>query len=63
MNLKCVVAFGNFVPGDEVDVPDGAIFDHAYFEEVSTTKDDTAKDEAQMETDGAPAKTLKGGDK
>lgn len=31
MLLVCVNAFGNFVPGDEVEVPDGALFDTAYF--------------------------------
>lgn len=32
MKLRCHNAFGNFVPGDEVEVPDGAGFDHYYFE-------------------------------
>jgi hypothetical protein len=32
MILVCVHAFGNFVPGDELEVPDGAVFDSAYFE-------------------------------
>ena len=50
MNLKCVRAFGNFVPGDEVEVPDGAIFDHYYFEEVPVPAPVTTK-------------TPKGGDK
>lgn len=31
MKLKCVRAFGNFVPGDVVEVPDGAKFDDYYF--------------------------------
>ena len=60
MNLKCIVAFGNFVPGDELEVPDGALFDHFYFKEVVST----ANAEARMENDGAPAtpvKTPKGG--
>jgi hypothetical protein len=30
--LKCSRPFGNFNPGDEVEVPDGAEFDHAHFE-------------------------------
>lgn len=34
MVLKCIVRFGNFVPGDEVEVQDGAIFDKHYFEAV-----------------------------
>lgn len=32
MLLRCVRPFGNKTPGDEVEVPDGAIFDHVYFE-------------------------------
>ena len=32
MLLRCTNAFGNAEPGDEVEVPDGAIFDTAYFE-------------------------------
>jgi hypothetical protein len=32
MVLRCIHAFGRFVPGNEVEVPDGAVFDHAYFE-------------------------------
>ena len=31
MILVCVNLFGNFEPGDEVIVPDGAEFDHAFF--------------------------------
>ena len=31
MLLRCVNAFGNFAPGDEVEVPDDALFDTAYF--------------------------------
>lgn len=34
MLLRCTHAFGNFEPGDEVEVPDGATFDTAHFEEV-----------------------------
>lgn len=32
MLLRCHHAFGNFVPGAEVEVPDDAAFDHSYFE-------------------------------
>lgn len=32
MQLVCKNAFGNFKPGDEVEVPDGAGFDNAYFD-------------------------------
>ena len=34
MLLRCVRAFGNFEPEDEVEVPDGAVFDGAYFEKA-----------------------------
>lgn len=34
MFLKCKVAFGNFKPGDEVEVPDGGEFDTVYFEQI-----------------------------
>lgn len=30
--------FGNFKPGDTVEVPDGAAFDHAYFELAEEVK-------------------------
>lgn len=32
MKIRAKLAFGNFVPGDEVEVPDGCIFDTTYFE-------------------------------
>lgn len=32
MILVCIHAFGNFKPGNEVVVPEGAEFDPAYFE-------------------------------
>lgn len=34
MQLRCVRAFGNFQPGEEVEVPDGAGFDAVYFEKA-----------------------------
>ena len=34
MILKCRREFGNFKPGDLVEVPDGAVFDGVYFDEV-----------------------------
>lgn len=45
MTLVCVNAFGNFLPGDEVPVPDGAVYDTAYF----TEKVDAPKAEAKIE--------------
>lgn len=33
MILVCYNAFGNKVPGDEVEVPDGSEYDAAYFKE------------------------------
>jgi hypothetical protein len=38
MLLRCVRSFGNFVPGDEVEAPDGAVFDHVYFEQAAEPK-------------------------
>lgn len=32
MVLECKVPFGNFKPGDLVEVPDGAVFDESYFQ-------------------------------
>jgi len=34
MRLTCIRPFGNFEPDDEVEVPDGAVFDRYYFEEA-----------------------------
>jgi hypothetical protein len=34
MLLRCTNAFGNFKPGDEVEVP-GVVFDPAHFEAVA----------------------------
>jgi len=39
MLLRNVRPFGNFVPGDTVEVPDGAEFDHVFFEEAPEEKD------------------------
>ena len=47
MILKCKVSFGNFQPGDEVEVPDGVVFDPGHFE---------AKDEPVKPVKKAPAK-------
>jgi hypothetical protein len=57
MKLKNKVPFGNFVPGDEVEVPDGALYDKEFFEEVQ----DPAEDISRLENDGAPAPKAKGG--
>ena len=35
MQIECVNAFGNFVKGDVVEVPDDALFDTAYFRRVA----------------------------
>lgn len=40
MLLRCREAFGNFVPGDEIEVPDGAIYDTLYFELAEPDKGD-----------------------
>lgn len=36
MQLRCHTPFGNFVPGDTIEVPDGAVFDSAYFEQAES---------------------------
>ena len=36
MTLVCIQPFGNFEPGDRVEVPEGAIFDTAYFRRDET---------------------------
>lgn len=44
MTLVCIRPFGNFDFGDEVEVPDGAMFDSYHFElksePESTSKED-----------------------
>lgn len=52
MKLKCKEPFGNFVPGDELDVPDGVIYDKAFFAEVPASP--AAEDVSRLENDGAP---------
>lgn len=34
MTLVCIRPFGLRKPGDEIEVPDGAVFDSTYFAEV-----------------------------
>ena len=34
MIIRCVRQFGNFRPGDDLEVPDEAVFDEYYFERV-----------------------------
>ena len=40
MFIENTVAFGNFVPGDRVLIPDGAEFDHSYFKAVADNPPD-----------------------
>jgi hypothetical protein len=51
VKLKCKETFGNFVPGDELEVPDGVIYDKAFFDEVPASD---AADVSRLEDDGAP---------
>lgn len=44
MKLECTAPFGNTVPGDVVEVPDGAAFDGAYYRRVEETKTDKKAD-------------------
>lgn len=48
MILVCIRKFGNTVPGDEVEVPDGAAFDHYHFE-VAEAVDDSDDNEDEDE--------------
>lgn len=32
MIIRCIHPFGNFNPGDELEIPDEAVFDETYFE-------------------------------
>lgn len=34
MTIENIVAFGRFVPGDFLEIPDDSIFDHAYWREM-----------------------------
>jgi hypothetical protein len=49
MLLVNVRPFGNFKPGETVEVPDGAGFDHAYFEEASDVDDGEDQDQEESE--------------
>ena len=37
MQIKCIRAFGNFRPGDVVEIPDGAVFDEGHFERLAAS--------------------------
>lgn len=43
MFIRCVQRFGNFAPGDELEVSDGAVFDETYFERVPVKGSEPAK--------------------
>lgn len=49
MLLRCHTAFGYHEPGDEVEVPDGAVFDPYYYE-LAEPEPDT-EPEAPVEAD------------
>jgi hypothetical protein len=40
MILRCRRAFGNFLEGDTVEVPEGAVFDEYFFERVTASEGD-----------------------
>jgi hypothetical protein len=40
MILVCINSFGNFAPGDEIEMPDGTEFDHAFFNEAEASEAD-----------------------
>lgn len=43
MKLVCVKPFGNFVPGDEVEVPEDSGFDPFYFQKAEPKSTSNAK--------------------
>lgn len=45
MRLRCTHAFGNFVPGDEIEVPEGAVYDGYYF--VPVEPEQASKEESK----------------
>lgn len=56
MQLKCISAFGNAKPGDVVDgIPDGAVFDRDYWEEVVPAPAAAAPAPAKPAAAAAPA--------
>lgn len=42
MLLRCHTPFGNFVPGDEIEVPEGSGFDPYHFELVTAEEPEPA---------------------
>lgn len=48
MLLQCYNSFGNYEPGDELEVPDGALYDAAVFKEVpAPAEDDESAEEGE----------------
>lgn len=41
MIIRCIQLFGNFRPGDELEIPADAVFDETYFERVPAKGADT----------------------
>lgn len=39
MIIRCIQLFGNFRPGDELEIPADAVFDETYFERVAEATD------------------------
>lgn len=53
MFVVCIQAFGNFVPGDEVLIPDGAVFDTTYFAAKADKKVDAPKADANTKKENS----------
>jgi len=45
MIIQNVKAFGRFVPGDELEIPDGNTFDHAYWREMKEVTETVEREE------------------
>lgn len=52
MTLICIQGFGNFRPGDQITVPDGAVYDSAFFEEAPAPPQSTGKTAAKHAREG-----------
>lgn len=51
MLLRCHTAFGYHAPGDEVEVPDGAVFDAYYYELAEPEPEPKPEPEEPAEAD------------
>ena len=57
MIIENIAPFGHFKPGDPLTIPDGSIFDHAYWVHVVEVTHTVMHDEPVTETVPGPAVT------